>query len=143
MPKLGKGNLHIIVSHGKYLEEDVLKTCIDRPNQQRRKENKIDYSHNHPRPKKIQNLEAHLIRYDLQDDRSYNGTYQQCDQISYCNRSVLTSKKDKSTVTGVVYKVFQKKHKGFATCDYKYHDKGPTGLSHRYSIKRECKETPT
>ena len=176
LPTLDKGKLHIIVSHGKYIEGDVLQDCEGVPVPQTSRKYRPDYFLHKRRPKKIQNLEAHLIRYDFLD-KTKQGIYQDCKMIKECNQYVIdrwknssknssnnsnnsgnsgnsnnsgnsgnsnnspnnnsnnsnnsgnsntsnTSPKDSKTVVEkVVNKVFKDKHKEFATCDYKYHDR--------------------
>lgn len=144
LPTLDKGKLHIIVSHGKYIEGDVLQDCEGVPDPQTSRKYRPDYLHKR-RPKKIQNLEAHLIRYDFLDETN-QGIYQDCEMIKKCNQDVLdlwknsnTIHKDQENVKKVVNKVFHSNHTKFATCDYKYHDVDPTGLHRRQSIQKLCK----
>ena len=92
LPRLDKGKLHIIVSHGKYIEDAVLKDCKGTPVRQNKKKYRPYHSHN-GRPKKIQNLEAHLIRYDLYKKGpgiyESDGIYENCKPIKKCNQDVL------------------------------------------------------
>jgi len=118
LPKLPSNRLIVIVSHGGYIKNEVLKSLI--PNQS-----------------DLHNLESFLVKYTRKGN-DFNPKYIKNKYVAKCNKEVIkiTSKINMNDLSNIG---LSNEYIKYFNCKYYYHDKHPIlGTSRKTSIEKYC-----